>query len=158
MRRSASLLTVGAVIGSALLGATGAAAHSAARSARPAAEHVPASVHHVRIAYRDTQDANQNRTVDLHGRHAHHLVRLFNELEREPKNTVHCLVASTASTRVIFRNSDHRWIASEAICTNLTVTRDGKQLPTLIESDAWNNALTHYLGHSPTGTGASPAQ
>jgi hypothetical protein len=45
-------------------------------------------------------------------------------------------------------------VTSQSLCTGVGVTRDGKPLPTLIPSRAWNLALSHHLGHSPTGTGA----
>ena len=150
MRRSVTA-AVGVVV---LAGST--VAFAATRATRPTAEHVPASVDHVRIAYRDSADASQNKTIDLHGNRADHIVNLFNALKREPPGTAHCLAIGTAQTRVIFNNSDHKWVASEAICTDVTVARDGKPLPTLIETKAWNDALTHYLGHSPTGTGQNP--
>ena len=153
MRRSITALVSAALVAGGVGAAVAAPAQTAARGARPAAEHVPAAVDFVRIAYRDTQDASQNRTINLHGQRADEMIDLFNALKREPKDTAHCLAFGTASTRVVFRGTNHKWVATEAICTNLTVTRDGKSLPTLIESKAWNDALTHYLGHSPTGSG-----
>ncbi|HVT22297.1 MAG TPA: hypothetical protein VHE57_13025 [Mycobacteriales bacterium] len=152
-RTTAACIGAAVAAGSIAWTAVTATAHPTVRATHPAAEHVPATVHHVRIAYRDSADAESNRTIDLHGRHARHMVRLFNALDREPRNAVHCLARGSARTNVVFKNSDHKWVATEAICTNLTVTRDGKQLPTLLESEKWDAALTGYLGHSPTGTG-----
>lgn len=123
---------------------------------RPAAEHVPAAVDHVRIAYRDSADASNNKTVDLRGKRADQLIDLFNALKAEPKDAVHCLALGTAQTRVIFKGTNHKWVGTQSICTNLLVARDGDSQPTLIPTRAWNNAVTHYLGHSPTGTGDSP--
>ncbi|HVV76598.1 MAG TPA: hypothetical protein VHC43_11230 [Mycobacteriales bacterium] len=128
-------------------------AHTTAHAARPTAENVPTSVAHVRIAFRDLSDTSQNRTVVLHGRHARHLVALFDALKREPSGTVHCDAMSSSHTAVTFRGTTHKWVATEAICTNVPVTRDGKQEPTLLPSSAWDGALTHYIGHSPTAPG-----
>jgi hypothetical protein len=154
MRRSITgLIGVLVLAGSAV--AAAAPAHSGVPAGRPAAERVPVSVDHVRIAYRDSADLSSNRTIHLRGKRADHIIKLFNALQAEPKNAAHCLAMGTAHTEVTFKNTAHKWVASEAICTNLTVTRDGKPLRTLIETGAWDKALTHYLGHSPTGTGSS---
>jgi len=132
--------------------ASGAANHSGARAHRPAAEHIPAAVGYVRIAYRDTQDASAKRTVVLTGNRAHRLIDLFNALKRERRDAVHCLAMGSAHTTVTFKGSQHRWAATQAICTGLSVTRDGDAEPTLVPTDDWNQALTHYLGHSPVGS------
>lgn len=149
-----------AAIGTAMvLGCAGLAANpaqAASGASRPAAEHVPAAVDQVRIAYRDSANPSENKTVDLNGRKADHIIDLFNSLKPEAPGTAHCLVASTADTRVIFRGAHHKWVATEAVCTDLEVSRDGKALPTLVVTHAWDAALTHYLGHSPTGTPAQP--
>ncbi|HVY08757.1 MAG TPA: hypothetical protein VHB18_01235 [Mycobacteriales bacterium] len=151
MRRTAT-----AIMGAALLAGSTIAVASAAptrpSSMRPAAERVPSSVTHVRILYRDTADPGRNQTLYKQG---HRLVVLFNALKREPKNYVHCDAVSTARTEVVFRGHGHKWVATEALCTDVQVTRDGKPLPTLIPSRAWDKALTRRLGHSPTGTGGS---
>ncbi|HVT66085.1 MAG TPA: hypothetical protein VHD81_13105 [Mycobacteriales bacterium] len=155
MRRSVTA-TMGAVVLAGAAATVAVPAHATARVARPSAEHVPAAVDHVRIAYRDSANPSQNKTVNLHGRRADHIIDLFDALKREPPDTAHCLIASTAETRVIFKGTHHRWVATEAICTDLEVARDGRSLPTLVVTKAWDAALTHYLGHSPTGTPEEP--
>lgn len=156
--RPSAIAFIGAVVaGTVIAGSAAVAAprHDSAREARPAAENVPTSVNDVRIAFRDTSDASQNKTVVLHGPRGQHLIALFDALKPEPPGTVHCDAMSTSSTYVTFRGAVHTWVAHEAICTDLTVTRDGKSLPTLVESNKWNAALTHYIGHSPTAPGTA---
>ena len=153
MRRSLAIVMVGALAGGALCGASVATAGPMRLRAHPASEHVPAAVNYVRIAYRDSANHEQNRTVVLHGQRADRLIGVFNGLEREPRNAVHCLAMGTAGTTVTFRGPHHRWAATQMICTNLTVTRDGAGKPTLAPTAEWDKLLRHYLGHSPTGEG-----
>ncbi|HWC35230.1 MAG TPA: hypothetical protein VG650_10420 [Mycobacteriales bacterium] len=156
MRRWLAALAGGVTLAGGLVAATTAtAAPLRAEASRPAAEHVPTSVDYVRIAFRDTSDSSNNRTVVLHGTRAHHLVKLFDALKREPRGTVHCDAMTTSHTSVTFRGTSHTWVATEALCTNVTVERDGEALPTLLESNKWNDALTRYIGHSPTAAGSS---
>lgn len=149
MRRSVTAL-IAAIVAAGSAAAIAAPTHSS--GTRPAAERVPSSVNHVRILYRDSADPSQNQTLYKRGLR---IVDLFNGLKREPRNYVHCDAVSTARTEVIFRGRGHKWVATEALCTNVRVTRDGKRLPTLIPSREWDKALTRRLGHSPTGSGGS---
>lgn len=152
MRRSVTAAIGVAVLAGSAVALT-APALAAARSARPAAETVPLSVDHVRILYRDSANPDKNETVRLHGKRADHMIELFDALAREPKDAAHCLAMGTASTSVVFKGSAHKWVTSQAICTGVGVSRDGKSMPTLVPNDAWDKALTRHLGHSPIGTG-----
>jgi hypothetical protein len=150
MRR---LLT--AALGLAVL-AGGVAVTSVAEAA-PGAEHIPASVDRARIYYSNTQDPSQDQRIALHGRRAQHLVALFDALKREPQGTAECDLATSSETTVTFRGTKHTWVATEEVCRNISVQRDGQSQPKLLPSKAWNAALTHYLGHSPVSPAASPA-
>jgi hypothetical protein len=80
------------------------------------------------------------------GKKAAQLVTLFDALKREPKDTIHCDIAGGPETTVTFHGPHHTWIAREAACTNIEVTRDGKALPTLLPSTAWSKAVNADLG------------
>lgn len=155
MRRSLAIVTAAALASGALAGGSAALAATSRQSAHPASEHIPATVDYVRIAYRDSANEAQNRTIVLRGNRADRLIGVFNGLDREPRNSVHCLAMGTASTTVTFKGPRHKWAATQMICTNLTVTRDGESKPTLVPTAEWNKLLRHYLGHSPTDSGNS---
>ncbi|HVY09153.1 MAG TPA: hypothetical protein VHB18_03295 [Mycobacteriales bacterium] len=154
MRRSLAALAAGTLASGALLTASTATAAAAHHKGHPASEHVTAAVDDVRIAYRDTAHRAADRTIVLHGKRADRLIAIFNRLKRESPDAVHCFAMGTASTTVTFKGPHHTWSATQMICTNLTVTRDGDRKPTLIPTKAWTDALTRYLGHPPTGSGS----
>ena len=139
MQRVITVLIGAAAVGSGLAVVSPAAA-------APGAEHIPTSVSHARIDYTDAQDASHNQHVRLHGKRAQHLVTLFDELKREPRNTVHCDAIGGPTTTVTFHGPNHTWVAKQATCTNIVVTRDGKSLRTLLPSKAWTKAVNSDLG------------
>jgi len=122
--------------------ATGSAHHPK----RPAAEHVPLSVHHVKLVRRNLTGPPDRRTVTVTGRAATRLVRTFDAMTRLPRHSAHCNVVGGPETIATFRSAAHTWVASESACTDVVVTRDGKPLPTLLPSTAWERAVEHDLG------------
>lgn len=72
-----------------------------------------------------------------------HLIRVFDQLRREPRGTVHCDLAGGPTDTVRFTSRRHVWVAAQAACTNVRVTRDGRHLPTLLPDPAWEKALRH---------------
>lgn len=114
---------------------------------RPKAEHVPDSVSHAKLHYSVFGTAANNETVTESGRKARRLVHEFDRLKVEPKDTVHCDLAGGPTTTVTFRDKAHTWVAREAACTDVMVTRDGKALPTLLPSTAWEKTVARDLGH-----------
>ncbi len=149
MRRPVTAVLSAVILGSSV-GVTSTAV------AAPGAEHIPATVDRARIDYTDMQDASQNQHIRLHGKRAQHLVALFDDLKREPRRTAQCEIASSSKTTVTFRGPHHTWVATEAVCSNIGVTRDGEGERTLLPSKAWNAALARYLGHSPVAPAARP--
>jgi hypothetical protein len=113
---------------------------------RPAAEHVPFSVDQVRLSYTDRGNPGSDRRATVRGNKASELARLFDSLRREPRGTVHCDVAGGPQTTVTFRSAKHVWVARQAACTNVTVTRDGKALPTLLPTKRWDATVSADLG------------
>jgi hypothetical protein len=152
MRRS-----ITGLIGIAVLaGSTAAAAapsYSVAR-ARPAAEHVPASVHTVKLRYETTtltsptSSTGSGKGATVHGKKAARLVRLFDALKPVPAGTVHCDLAGGPETTVTFHGRKHTWVTSEAGCSTggIAVARDGRSLPTLQPSKKWRTTVNHDLG------------
>jgi hypothetical protein len=151
MRRLMTVLATTAIAGGTVLGASAADGASFHSATRPASEHVSAAVHHVVLDYQSTTitptaGSGQGTAVSLHGKKAAHLVTLFNALKREPKATIHCDIAGGPETTVTFHGPHHTWVAKQAACTDVEVTRDGKDLPTLLPSAAWSKAVDADLG------------
>jgi hypothetical protein len=142
------------VIGRSLLVAIAAAAFASAGSVdataattppRPATEHVPLSVDQVRLSYSDRGNPGSDRRTTVRGKKASELAKLFDSLKREPRGTVHCDIAGAPETTVTFRSAKHVWVR-QAACTNVTVTRDGKSLPTLLPTKKWDAVVNADLG------------
>lgn len=134
---------LGAVI--VLLAASPAFGGSLARSARPKTEHVPLPVSKVSIHYTVVAAPKQSKTVTLTTAQKKALTHDFDALHREPAGTVHCEIAGGPVDTVTFVGKHHIWVARQAACTNVQVTRDGKSLPTLLPSAAWSKAIKHDL-------------
>jgi hypothetical protein len=117
----------------------GVAAASARTATRPAAEHVPVSIHKAEVLYDGGSGAASAHLVK--GARATRLITLFDALKREPLRTIHCDIAGGPMTIVTFQGANHVWKATEGACTNVVVTRDGKPLPTLLPSRAWAAAV-----------------
>jgi hypothetical protein len=117
----------------------------AQRPKRPAAEHVPLSVHRVHIVRRNELQPTPAKTVTVTGKPATRLVRAFDAMKTQPTTYVHCNIAGGPEDVVTFRGVKHTWVVKEAACTNIVVTRDGKSLPTLLANTAWNHAIAHDL-------------
>jgi hypothetical protein len=111
--------------------------------ARKAAEHVPASVHTVRLA-RTTSTGTTTRTV-RHGK-AGSLVQSFDELSTVRAGLLTC-DATGATTTATFTDSAHTWVASQDPCGLVTVTRDGRSQPTLVDDGFWSQFLAAALRH-----------
>lgn len=149
IRTTTGLVALSTAVGCAL--AFSASAAGAAAQTRPAIEHVPVSIHDATVTYSSTSVGSnggegQGRAVPVHGAKATRLVKLFDGLKLEPRNTIHCDIAGGPETTVTFHGPHHTWIAREAACTNIEVTRDGKALPTLLPSTAWSKAVNADLG------------
>ena len=113
---------------------------------RPPTEHIPLSVHRVQLVRRNLTGPPDRRTVTVTGRAATRLVRTFDAMTRLPRHSAHCNVVGGPETIATFRSAAHTWVASESACTDVVVTRDGKPLPTLLPSTAWERAVEHDLG------------
>ncbi|HEX3705709.1 MAG TPA: hypothetical protein VHV76_03685 [Mycobacteriales bacterium] len=155
MRHLLTVIATTTVLSGSLVGASAADAatrHGDHASARPATEHVSDAVHRVALRYSNgtvttpTSSSGGGGGATVHGAKATKLVDLFNALKREPRGTIHCDVAGGPQTTVTFHGPHHTWVAKQAACTNVLVTRDGKALPTLLPSKAWTAAVNHDLG------------
>jgi hypothetical protein len=113
---------------------------------RPAAEHVPTSLRKVHLARRNEPFGAVKKRRTVTGKRAAALVKSFDALRVEPRNAIHCNVAGGPEDIATFRTHSHTWVATESACSNIVVTRDGKDLPTLVGSKAWEKAEKHYLG------------
>ena len=114
-------------------------------SGRPAAEHIPHSVHDATIESRPGPPSGDDQTVTVHGAKARHLVRIFDRLHVVPAGSVRCDIAGGPEKIVTFTGKSHTWVATEAACTDITVTRDGQHLPALLETPVWDNTLAADL-------------
>jgi hypothetical protein len=128
-----------------LLAAAPAFGGSAARAARPKTEHVPLPVSKVSIHYTAVTTPKQSKAVKLTTAQKKALTHDFDALHREPAGTVHCQIAGGPVDTVTFVGKHHTWVARQAACTNVQVTRDGKTLPTLLPSSKWSKAIKHDL-------------
>jgi hypothetical protein len=137
--------TVTAIAAAGLLTTVGVAAASASAVSRPAAEHVPMSIHKAEVMYESGSGAASAHEV--RGAAATRLIRLFDALKPEPRNTIHCDIAGGPTTIVSFQGAHHLWKATESACTDVQVIRDGKGLPTLLPSKAWTTAVSNDLGN-----------
>jgi hypothetical protein len=108
---------------------------------RPRAEHVPATVHTVRLAHRASPAKPWTHRRTVSGKRAHALVKAFNHLKVEPPHYIHCQAAGGPEDRVVFAAAKHSWVATQAPCTNLQVRRDGKTLPALLTPKRWTRAV-----------------
>lgn len=142
------IITGAMTIGGLIAVAGTAAAATSASPPRPLAEHVPTAIQNARLAYdaSSIRPSNGDKTVALHGPKAQLLIKLFDALKAEPPDTVHCDIAGGPQTTVTFHGAQHTWVVTQAACTNIEVTRDGKGLPTLLPSQQWENAVNHDLG------------
>jgi hypothetical protein len=113
---------------------------------RPRAEDVPSSVDAARLAHRDSTTSPWADRHHVTGKTARDLVKSFNHLKVEPPNTAHCQIVGGPEDRVVFATSKHRWVVTEASCTDVQVHRDGKVLPTLLPSKAWTAAVDAGFG------------
>jgi hypothetical protein len=150
IRTTTGLVALSTAVGCAL--AFSASAAGAAAQTRPAIEHVPVSIHDATVTYSSTSVGSnggegQGRAVPVHGAKATRLVKLFDGLKLEPRNTIHCDIAGGPTTTVSFQGAHHLWKATESACTDVQVTRDGKPLPTLLPSKAWSAAISKDLGN-----------
>jgi hypothetical protein len=143
---SRSIIRVGAVAATTVLALyAGIPAGNAAT--RPHREHLPRSVAKATVGYHVLGQPSKNKSVKLGRTRLHRLARDFNRLKVEPRGTIHCDIAGGPMTTVVFRTAHHKWVATQAACTNVMVTRDGKSLPTLLPSTAWSKALARDLRH-----------
>jgi hypothetical protein len=116
------------------------------RPKRPRSEHVPFSVHRVRLARSDKPFNKKSEHQIVTGKQATRLVRAFDAMKTQPTTYVRCDLVGGPLTTVTFRTAKHTWVVSESACTNILVTRDGKRLPTLIANPSWDKAIQHDLG------------
>jgi hypothetical protein len=142
---TAAVLTAGGISVGAVAASPAAGTTAASRPHRPVVEHVPLSVHHVRVVRRDRTGVSMTKQHTLNRKQARRLARAFDAMKTEPRGTVHCDIAGGPVTTVTFRTSAHIWRVREAACTNIVVTRDGKRLPTLLSNHRWEKALAHDL-------------
>lgn len=112
---------------------------------RPHSEHVPASLRTAHVTYRDEPFDPVSRRRTVHGAKARALVRSFDALNREPKHYLTCDVAGGPTETVIFRARHHVWRAQQSPCSQVQVTRDDQQLPTLLSSQKWSAAVAAAL-------------
>jgi hypothetical protein len=140
-------LTAVAVLAVSAIGTGTAAATSAGhRPKRPAAEHVPLSVHRAHLVRRDDVFGSRRESRIVTGKQATRLVRAFDAMKTQPTNYVHCDIAGGPVEIVTFHTAKHTWAVKEMACSNIIVTRDGTSLPTLLPNAAWDRAVHHDLG------------
>lgn len=116
-----------------------------ALSHRPKTEHVPLPVSKVTIHDTAATTAKQATAVTLTVAQKKALTHDFDALRREPPGTIHCEIAGGPVETIRFVGKHHTWIARQAACTNVQVTRDGKPLPTLLPTSKWSKAIQHDL-------------
>jgi hypothetical protein len=126
---------------------TAAATSASNRPKRPAAEHVPTSVHRAHLVRRDDVFSNNRESRTVTGKQARRLVRAFDAMKTQPTTYVHCDLAGGPVEIVTFHAARHTWVVKEMACSNIVVTRDGTSLPTLLPNAAWDRAVHHDLGH-----------
>jgi hypothetical protein len=140
------LQTTAMLVAALMLTSAGAASGAAAaRSARPKTEHVPLPVSKVTIHYTDVATPKQAKTAKLTTAQKRALTHDFDALHREPAGTVHCDLAGGPVDTIAFVGKHHTWVVKQAACTNVQVTRDGKNLPTLLPTSKWSKAIQHDL-------------
>jgi hypothetical protein len=116
------------------------------RPKRPGSEHVPFSVHRVRLARSDKPFNKKTERRTVTGKQAARLVRSFDAMKTQPETYLRCDLVGGPLTTVTFRTAKHTWVVSESACTNILVKRDGKRLPTLMANPSWDKAVQHDLG------------
>jgi hypothetical protein len=116
------------------------------RPKRPGSEHVPFSVHRVRLVRTDKPFSQKVERRTVTGKQAARLVHSFDAMKTELTTYVRCDIVGGPVTRLTFRTAKHTWVVKESACTNILVTRDGKRLPTLIANSSWDKAIQHDLG------------
>jgi hypothetical protein len=116
------------------------------RPKRPASEHVPRSLHRAQLTLRKEPFGKVMKRLTVDGKQATRLVRAFDAMKTLPRNAIRCMIAGGPQDVVTFRTAAHTWRVKESACTDVVVTHDGKRLPTLIPSAAWEKAIKHDLG------------
>jgi hypothetical protein len=119
---------------------------SAFSHVRPYREHVPASVHTAHLMYKKSAIKSKARRRTATGAKAAALVKSFDKLKLRPRNSVVCDIAGGPTTTVRFATKKHTWLVTQSVCNDIQVTRDGKPLPSLLPSRAWEKAVQAGLG------------
>jgi hypothetical protein len=112
---------------------------------RPAREHVPVSVHTVRLTKATGSPAHVVKRRTRHGGVAKRLVRDFDALALVPHGATSCPAGNGTRTRVVFKAHGHTWRATYPICAAVAVTRDGHKLPNLLRDKAFTRAVKAAL-------------
>lgn len=124
-------------------------ASAATQPVRPAAELVPSAVAFVAVHVTSSQGKVTARRT-LTGAAATRLVRDFDALTVSIAGVTNCPTSDDGQTSARMRADGHLWRATTSSCGDVSVTRDGRKLPALNDSNAFirdlNRALSRPIG------------
>jgi hypothetical protein len=116
---------------------------------RPAEELVPASIQTATVHERRNGTDRHPNTRTLSGADASGLARLFDSLRVSTLGVHGCPALFGQEMRATFATGGHSLVATYGFCSEVSVTRDGEDLPALEMKPRFFHALSRASGYRP---------